>query len=98
MYKYIMIVMILFLLLPIMFGVMEFFGGVKYIHSPEPKRELLILYKKLIQEGNIIQGFPRNNLSVSYYLSTNRNWFYPKIYDYFYKWAVYYRFKWYNRC
>jgi len=87
-----------FIVLPVIFGLAELFGGTKYIHTEEIKKELLISRRQLIEEGNVIQGFPHNSWGVSYYPLTNRDWFYPKIYDYFYKWSVYYRFKWFDRC
>ena len=90
--------LVFFLIIPVILGIGEFFGGTKYIHTPEIKNKLLISHKKLIEEGNVIQGFPNNGWSVSYYPLSNRDWFYPKIYDYFYKWSVYYRFKWFDRC
>ena len=87
-----------FLLIPAILGCLEFFKGHKYKYDPEEKEKLLIRHKKLIDEGYIIQGFPHNGWAVSYYPSSNRDWFYPKIYDFFYKWSVYYRFKWFDRC
>jgi hypothetical protein len=86
------------LMLPVFFGLFEFFEGTKYLHKKRTKEDLLISYLKLIKEGHIIQGFPHNGWSVSYYPSSNDKWFYPRIYSYFYKWSVYYRFKWCDRC
>lgn len=87
-----------FLLIPVVFGIIKFFGGIKYVYKQSQKDELLKRHLALIKDGYIIQGFPHYGWSVSYYPSTDRTWFYPKIYDFFYKWSVYYRFKWCNRC
>tara|TARA_R110000796_G_scaffold221769_1_gene337944 strand:+ start:1446 stop:1745 length:300 start_codon:yes stop_codon:yes gene_type:complete len=95
---YILLIIIYFLLLPIFFGAYEFFIGTKFIHTKERKKEELKRHLKLIKDGYIIQGFPHNGWSVSYYPSSNDKWFYPKMYSFVYKWAVYYRFKWFNMC
>ena len=96
---YLFIFIAIYLLsVPIFFGLFEFFKGTKYIHTKKDKNKLLIRHLKLIKEGNIIQGFPHNGFSVSYYPSSNDRWFYPRLYSFIYKWAVYYRFKWFDMC
>jgi len=92
------ILIFIFLISPIILGVLHGCGGYKYIYPPEKKIELLIEYKQLIKDGNVIQGFPYNGWFVSYYPITNSTWFFPKIYDFFYKWSVYYNFKWWDIC
>jgi hypothetical protein len=97
--KKLLIVLILYLIgLPVIFGLSHFFGGIKYVHPEKTKKELLINHRQLIKDGNVIQGFPYDGWNASYYPVTNRDWFYPKIHDYFYKWSIYYRFKWLDRC
>ena len=87
-----------FMILPIVFGIYSGCRGEKYIYRKEKKKELLESHLNLIKQGYIIQGFPYNGWSVSYYPKTDRTWFYPKMFDYFYKWSVYYNFKWLDRC
>ena len=86
------------IILPIVLGIYYGCGGKKCIYEKENKKELLESHLKLIKEGNIIQGFPHDGWSVSYYPKTNSTWFYPKVFDYFYKWSVYYNFKWFDIC
>lgn len=97
-YNIIGFIVFFLLILPFLFGVFEFFSGIEYVHTKERKKELLISHMKLIKDGYIIQGFPYRGFSVSYFAASNRYWFYPKLYDYFYKWAIYFRFKWFDRC
>jgi len=86
------------IMIPVILGIYSGCCGTKFIHNKERKKELLKSHRLLIEEGYIIQGFPHNGWSVSYYPSTNRSWFYPKIYDFFYKWSVFYNFKWFDKC
>ena len=87
-----------FTVIPVAFGIYSGCCGTKFIHSKEVKAELLKSHLLLIKKGYVIQGFPRNGWGVSHYPTTNRDWFYPKIYDFFYKWCIFYNFKWLNKC
>jgi len=87
-----------FITIPIILGIYSGCGGSKYIYEKAEKEELLKSHLQLIKEGNVIQGFPHDGWSVSYYPLSNSTCFYTKIYDYFYKWSVYYNFKWFDRC
>lgn len=95
----IFIVLLFFHLLVFILGI---YGGLnckcKYVHPPDKKKELIKWGLNKIQEGYIIQGFEHYGWAVSFYPSKNRDWYLPKIFDWSYKWTVYYSFKWFNLC
>lgn len=85
-------------ILPTMFGIYSGCDGTKFIHPPNDKKELLERHLGYIKEGYVIQGFPHDGWFVSMYPSAQDKGYPKKIFNFFYKWSVYYNFKWFDKC